>query len=71
MAKKTFFVPFAYERYGRIKVETENEKDAFRIAEEKLKDMSLSEMEELSDYLMDSEEIDHDGILLDENGHVI
>lgn len=70
-AKNIYRVPFAYQRYGRIEVEAESREEAIRFAEEKLKDMSLSEMEQLSDYLEDSEEIDYEGVITDEYGNEV
>ncbi len=68
---RKYYVPFAYERYGRIEVEADNIKDAFKKAEEKLANMSLQEMEESAQYLSDSEEIDTDGLVYDENGNTV
>ncbi len=62
-------IPFAYERYGRIEVEAGTLDEAFEKAEEKLAGMSVAEMEDVSEYLLDSEKIDRDGIVLDENGN--
>lgn len=59
-------IPFAYERYGRIYVEADSVEEAKEKAEEVLGRMSLSEMEEITEYLPDSEEIDYDGIVLQE-----
>lgn len=67
MKKMHYKVPFAYERYGYIDVEADSEEEAAEKAEEKLEELSLAEMESLSDYLPDSEEIDADGILCKEN----
>lgn len=67
-------VPFAYERYGRLEVEApENasKEELIELAEQKLQIMSLVVMEELTTYLPDSEEIDYDGIIRDENGRDI
>ena len=58
---KTYEIPFAYEKYGRIEVKAESLEDAYRKAEEKLDGMTLSEMEALTEYLPDSEEIDTEG----------
>lgn len=36
-----------------------------------LDNMSVSDMEALSDYLQESQEIDDEGIVLDENGNIL
>ena len=46
------YVPFAYEKYGRIEVDADSR-------------------EALSDYLQGSQEIDDEGIVLDENGNIL
>lgn len=69
--KKTYYIPFAYERYGRMPVDAESKEEAFELAEEKLSSMSVKDMKELTEYLPDSEEIDYDGIVQDENGNII
>lgn len=59
-------IGFAYERYGYITVgpdEAETEEEAVEVAQEKLDEMSLADMEALADYLQDSEEIDEEGVL--------
>ena len=71
MEEKVFMVPFAFEMYGRMEVEATNLKEAIGKAEEKLEAMSVSEMMSLTSYLENSEEIDYDGILTDENGNAI
>ena len=45
--------------------------EAINKAEKLLEDMSVSDMESLSDYLQDSEEIDEEGLVLDENDNII
>ena len=69
---QTFYVPFSYEMYGRLEIEapagTSIEK-LQRMAEEKLSSMSLQDMAACTEYLADSEEIDYDGIVLDEKGN--
>ena len=61
-------MPFAYERYGYISVTAGSPEEAVQKAEEELKNMSLEEMHKASEYLTDSEEIDYDGQVLDNNG---
>lgn len=68
---KIYRIPFAYERYGRIPVEADSPEEAMEIAREALEKMSVSDMEELSGYLEDSESIDEEGIILDENGNTV
>lgn len=61
--KKTYWVPFAYENYGRFPVEASSEEEAWRQAEQELETMSLGEMMQYSSYLLDSETIDKEGDL--------
>ena len=68
---KTYKIPFAYERYGRIPVEAECLADAYALAEDKLEEMDSFEMHELSTYLEDSAEIDTEGLVTDEYGNII
>ena len=65
------YVPFAYEKYGRIEVDADSKEKALKKAEELLDRMSVSDMEALSDYLQGSQEIDDEGIVLDENGNIL
>ena len=64
------YVPFSYKYYGMIEVDAESKEEAFTKAEELLDRMSVSDMEDSSDYLQDSEEIDTEGVVLDENGKI-
>lgn len=68
---KKYYVPFAYERYGRMEVEATSREEAIDAAEAKLADMTLADMEALTDYLPGSDEIDYDGDVCDENGNII
>ena len=68
---KSYGIPFAYEMYGRIYVEANSKEEAFEKAQEKLDNMTVKEMEENSEYLSDSEEIDEEGEIIDENGNII
>lgn len=52
------YVPFAYEKYGRIEVDADSKEKALKKAEELLDRMSVSDMEASSDYFQDREEID-------------
>ncbi len=67
-------VPFAYERYGRLEIEApENasRKEVIELAEQKLERLSLQVMDEMTTYLEDSEEIDYDGIIMDEKNNEV
>lgn len=69
-----YYVPFAYQKYGRIEIDDPNITTvdaAIEAADEKLQNMSVQDMESLSSYLADSEEIDKNGIVLDENNNTI
>ena len=66
-----YYVPFAYQKYGRIPVEAGSIEEAREKAEEKLKKMGLEEMESYAEYLSDSEEIDEEGVVLDEEGDIV
>ncbi|MBO5551450.1 MAG: hypothetical protein J5966_05775 [Lachnospiraceae bacterium] len=68
---KIYNIPFAYEKYGRIEVTADSVEEAVSIAEEMLSRMSVSEMEELAEYLADSEEIDHEGVITDASGNPV
>ncbi len=61
---KTYSIPFAFEKYGRIEVEAENLDEAYEKAEKELVDLSAIDMDQLSSYLEDSLEIDKDGLVL-------
>lgn len=65
------YVPFSYERYGRIEVEADSREEAIEKARQKLDNMCASDMDAMSDYLVDSEEIDDEGIILDENNNIV
>lgn len=68
---KTYRVPFAYERYGHITVKAGTILDAYNKAFDKLNKMTVWEMEENSEYLDLSEEIDIDGITLDKDENAL
>lgn len=68
---KTYRVPFAYERYGYITVEADTIMDAYDKAIDKLDKMTVYEMEENSEYLDLSEEIDIDGITSVKNEDIV
>ena len=64
-------VPFAYEMYGRIPVDAKSLSDAFDKAKDQIKRMSATEMATQAEYLLDSEEIDEEGLVIDENGNIV
>ena len=69
-----YFVPFAFQMYGRIRVnkaDAANVSEAKEKAEEVLEKMGVANMMALADYLQDSEEIDYDGIVIDEDGNTV
>ena len=69
--KKTYSIPFAYEKYGRIEVEADSLEAAYDAAEKELEKMDISEMDASSSYSDDSAEIDREGLVLDGNGNII
>jgi hypothetical protein len=67
-------VPFAFEMYGEIEVEvkdTASREDVLDAAKDILEAMSLDEMLNVSDLLLDSDQIDSDGIIYDETNNII
>ena len=64
-------VPFAYEMYGRIPVEAKSLSEAFDKANDQIGGMSATEMASHAEYLLDSEEIDEEGLVIDENGNIV
>ena len=77
--KKTFYVPFAYEMYGRIPVEVDVEglddssvrATVFSAAEDALAGSSYDEMASLAEYGISSEDIDPEGLVLDKSGNIV
>lgn len=61
---KEYKVGVAYERYGYISVTADSEEDAVRAAEARLKAMSIDELEAVTEYMTDSEEVDADAVML-------
>lgn len=56
----------AYERYGYITVgigEAKSEKEAIEVARNKLEKMTLEELDAVTAYLPDSEEIDDEAVI--------
>ena len=71
---KTFFIPFSYERYGRMPIETSPNAtidEIHELAEERLCKMSADDMDKYTEYLSESEEIDFDGNILDDAGNMV
>lgn len=69
-----YYVPFAFQMYGRIRVDkadATNVSEAMEKAEEVLEKMGVADMVALADYLEDSEEIDYDGVVIDEDGNTV
>ncbi len=63
---KLFKIPFAYERYGKISVEADSKEEAIAKAEKILEEMTVSDMDTISEYLPDSEELDLEGNITEE-----
>lgn len=57
---KTWKVGIAYQRYGYINVPGDTREEAIKNANKRLEEMSLKEMDRVTDYLQDSEEIDEE-----------
>lgn len=55
---KDWKIGIAYERYGYINVKGKTREEAIENANKTLEKMSLEEMEKVTDYLPDSEEVD-------------
>lgn len=68
---KTYKVPFAYERYGHITVKADTIINAYNKAADELDKMTVWKMEENSEYLEFSEEIDIEDIVRDKDGNII
>ena len=69
MAK--YYVPFTYEKGGKIEVEAASPKEAMKAAEKKLDKMSWKDCGALAECIDDSAMIDYEGIVYDENGSVV
>lgn len=65
------YVPFSYEKSGRIEVEADSVKEAQEKAQNILDKMSWKDCGQLAECVDDSAQIDYDGIVLDETMHVI
>lgn len=63
---KEWKIGVSYERYGYLTVsadEAKNEEEAVKIAEEKLKRMCAADLDRITEYLEDSEEIDPEAVI--------
>lgn len=65
------YVPFSYEKSGRIEVEADSVKEAQEKAQNILDEMSWKDCGRLAECVDDSAQIDYDGMVLDETMHVI
>ncbi len=65
------YVPFCYEKSGRIEVEANSIKEAQEKAQNILDEMSWKDCGRLAECVDDSAQIDYDGMVLDETMHVI
>ena len=66
-----YYIPFAYERYGRIGVEADSPDEAIDKAKTELSLISETDLDRMSNYLEDSLEVDEDGIILDKDGNIV
>lgn len=61
----SYKVGISYEKYGYLRVDgVENEEEAAEKAREWLENASVADIDKITGYLEDSEEVDTDGILL-------
>jgi hypothetical protein len=65
------YVPFTYEKAGRIEVEADTIREAQRKANDILDEMSWKDCGRLAECVDDSAQIDYDGIILDESNNII
>ena len=71
---RLYWIPFAYERYGRLPVIASDHisrAELFRKGEEVLENLTKKQMEEYTDYLSDSEELDPEGYVMDGEGKIL
>lgn len=57
---KNWKVGIAYTRYGYLNVEADTREEAVQKADKWLEGASLADMDEITDYLQDSEEVDEE-----------
>lgn len=65
------YVPFNYEKAGRIEVEADTIEEAQRKANDILDEMSWKDCGRLAECVDDSAQIDYDGIILDESNNIV
>lgn len=65
------YVPFYYEKSGRIPVEADSAREALEKAQEIFDKMSWKDLGRVSECVDDSAQIDYDGIILDENQDIV
>lgn len=65
------YVPFVYEKSGRIEVEADTIKEAQRKANDILDEMSWKDCGRLAECVDGSAQIDYDGIVLDESNNIV
>lgn len=65
------YVPFCYEKMGRIEVEANSVEEAQGKAQDILDEMSWKDCGRLAECVDDSAQIDYDGIILDENQNIV
>ena len=65
------YVPFYYEKRGRIEVEASNIEEAQEKAQAILDEMSWKDCERLAECVEDSAVIDYDGLIYGENHNVV
>ena len=66
-----YYIPFAFEMYGKIEVTAATFAEAKKKAREWLEKATEEDMMALAQYLPDSEEIDEEGIARDEHGNIL
>lgn len=65
------YVPFYYEKMGRIEVEADSVREAQEKAQNVLDEMSWKDCGRLAECVDDSAQIDYDGIILDGNQNIV
>lgn len=69
--KMKMYVPFYYEKCGKIEVEAGSAKEALKKAQDILDEMSWKDCGRLAECVDDSAQIDYDGIIYDENRNIV
>lgn len=65
------YVPFYYEKSGRIAVDADTTDEAREKAQDILDKMSWKDCGRLAECVDDSAQIDYDGVIFDENQNII